>query len=461
MTWAIKIPGGDYLSSNYMFSRQRFTIHIDFYRSSDDVSQQCLFGGLMDNAYDKFALVLLSNNKIRLQIKISSVNGGWFDITSTQTINVDELNTLKFTFHPTTDTPYIFNINGIQESGTLTQTTGAMYHIYNTAWASFKGWTVGTSIRGSETGSTSANGAEISRLAILRDSGVALVDWIAEASDRNSTGSQPVLTDTVGSNDAIGFGLPTDGSAWINYTIIEEIYNFSAAISITPTLTASNSKSANLAVAINQAPQITSTHNKKVSYINALAQTVELSSNLNKKVNQLAELNQTVQLSSALTKNNNLTALLQQNYQQTALKNKTTNVTGHINQTVILTGYFSNSLTEVHQFSATITIKPTTSATVNKKAQLNSQINQTVEIAGYQAKTTNLNATCAHQVTLNGQATKQTNLTAVLNQPVQLTGLFINTAQPIHLHQFTINGAIVFQRFNGATVSQRFNGALH
>lgn len=40
--------------------------------------------------------------------------------------------------------------------------------------------------------------------------------WDATASDHSNTGAQPVLVDTVGSNDATGSGFPTDGSAWVD-----------------------------------------------------------------------------------------------------------------------------------------------------------------------------------------------------------------------------------------------------
>lgn len=38
----------------------------------------------------------------------------------------------------------------------------------------------------------------------------------ATASDHSNTGQQPVLVDTVGSNDATGLNFPTDGSAWVD-----------------------------------------------------------------------------------------------------------------------------------------------------------------------------------------------------------------------------------------------------
>ena len=40
--------------------------------------------------------------------------------------------------------------------------------------------------------------------------------WDATASDHSNTGAQPVLTDTVGTNDATGVNFPTDGSAWVD-----------------------------------------------------------------------------------------------------------------------------------------------------------------------------------------------------------------------------------------------------
>lgn len=41
-------------------------------------------------------------------------------------------------------------------------------------------------------------------------------NWSPADSDTSNTGLQPVLTDTIGSNDATGVNFPTDGSAWIS-----------------------------------------------------------------------------------------------------------------------------------------------------------------------------------------------------------------------------------------------------
>jgi hypothetical protein len=40
--------------------------------------------------------------------------------------------------------------------------------------------------------------------------------WDATASDHSNTGSQPEVTDIVGTNDLTGFNFPTDGSAWVD-----------------------------------------------------------------------------------------------------------------------------------------------------------------------------------------------------------------------------------------------------
>ena len=48
------------------------------------------------------------------------------------------------------------------------------------------------------------------------DNGVLINDWSPDASDHSNTGQQPILVDTVGSNDATGVNFATDGSAWID-----------------------------------------------------------------------------------------------------------------------------------------------------------------------------------------------------------------------------------------------------
>ena len=60
-----------------------------------------------------------------------------------------------------------------------------------------------------------------------------------DASDRNNTGAQPVVVDTIGSNDATGYSMPTDGSVWVDLgggtteaTITETGPSFTDSISI-------------------------------------------------------------------------------------------------------------------------------------------------------------------------------------------------------------------------------------
>jgi len=60
-------------------------------------------------------------------------------------------------------------------------------------------------------------------------------NWDATASD-HSAGSQPILTDTIGGNDATGVNFPTDGSAWVDlggggYTLAIDggVYSYSGS----------------------------------------------------------------------------------------------------------------------------------------------------------------------------------------------------------------------------------------
>lgn len=48
------------------------------------------------------------------------------------------------------------------------------------------------------------------------DNGTQIHYFDPDVSDHSNTGQQPVLVDTVGSNDATGVNMPTDGSAWVD-----------------------------------------------------------------------------------------------------------------------------------------------------------------------------------------------------------------------------------------------------
>lgn len=58
------------------------------------------------------------------------------------------------------------------------------------------------------------------------------IRYSPNASDRSNTGEQPVVVDTIGGNNAIGVGFPTDGSAWVNLGGAEEptVVNDDAAL---------------------------------------------------------------------------------------------------------------------------------------------------------------------------------------------------------------------------------------
>jgi hypothetical protein len=189
-------------------------------------------------------------------------------------------------------------------------------------------------------------------------------------------------------------------------------------------------------------------------------QTIIINSNKNKKGNKNAVLAQSNKSNALTNKSANLNSVMAQNYQNQATATKQNNANGAITQTVLLTGYFNNSTIETHQFSANITINTTISAAVTKQNAFSGEVEQAQAIAADTTKTATVQSNCFYQVTLNGQSSKQTNISGLINQTVQLNALFINTAAPIHLRLFRIDGQIAFQRFNGAIINQRFNGAL-
>jgi hypothetical protein len=265
--------------------------------------------------------------------------------------------------------------------------------------------------------------------------------WDANVSDHDVIGVQPILVDTISGNDAAGNNFTANGSDWVSSgENTPEIYSFSSTI--------------------NQQTQFSSAKNKTVSVNALLAQTQQAQALTNKSINYAVNINQVVNLNSAANKSANLNSVIAQNYQNQATSNKQTNANGAITQTVLLTGYFNNSTIEIHQFSANITINPTISAAVTKQNLLNGEVEQAQTITATATKAATLQSNCFYQVTLNAQSTKQTNINGLINQAVILNALLINTAAPIHLRLFRIDGQIAFQRFNGAIITQRFNGAL-
>ncbi|UUO22824.1 hypothetical protein FGD67_06210 [Colwellia sp. M166] len=219
-------------------------------------------------------------------------------------------------------------------------------------------------------------------------------------------------------------------------------------------------ESYNFSAIINQQIKFSGTTNKTGNANALIAQNYQANSLTTKTINYAINQKQVVSLNSNTIKSANLNSVIAQHYQKTATANKQNNATGAITQTVLLMGYFNNSTIETHQFSANITINPNISAALTKQNTLGGDVKQTQALAATATKTATLQSNCFYQVTLSGQSTKQTNISGLINQTVQLNALFINTAAPIHLRLFRIDGQIAFQRFNGAIAKQRFNGAL-
>ncbi len=220
-------------------------------------------------------------------------------------------------------------------------------------------------------------------------------------------------------------------------------------------------ESYNFSAIINQQIKFSGTTNKTGNANALITQNYQANSLTTKTINYAINQKQVVSLNSNTIKSASLNSVIAQNYKNQATANKQTNANGSIIQSILLTGYFNNSQIETHQFNATITINPTISAATSKQNAFNADIKQAQTLTAAKTKTAALKSNCFYQVTFNGQSTKQTNISGQINQTVKLNALFINTAAPIHLRLFRIDGQIAFQRFNGAIVKQRFNGALH
>jgi|GEM_PF-1994371 len=243
-------------------------------------------------------------------------------------------------------------------------------------------------------------------------------NWDATASSHAA--GELTLIDTVGGNDATGVNFPTDGSAWVDLGGNTETYSFSATINATP----------------------------------------ELSGSLNKLAGALSAIIQNNQFTVSFEKNNNLSASIAQNHQQQATKTKTATLTGDLKQNYVLSAAFTSTTIEVHEFTASITLAPHTSANVSKTSDQSTQIEQPNNLSAATTKTAVITSVLSQQPNMVGEAEKESNLSGNTNQAITLNALFLNSAQPIYLHQFRINGEIVFQRFNGTIVKQQFNGEV-
>lgn len=219
-----------------------------------------------------------------------------------------------------------------------------------------------------------------------------------------------------------------------------ENYSFLATISINPELSALKSKISNYSVGLSQLTLINGSFVKKSNVSGVITQAYQ----------QYA-----MQLKKSVLK-----AEIAQSYQQSSIHLKKVAINGELQQSYAMQGYFSNATTGIHQFTATISITPLNSANFSKKSIYQHQNNQVIELSGQAIKCAALQTNYQQEQSLVSNTAKRTNIAGEIQQSVLISALFFNSAQPIYLHQFRINGEIAFQRFNGATVKQRFNGVL-
>ncbi|NQZ24456.1 MAG: hypothetical protein HRT53_20720 [Colwellia sp.] len=234
-------------------------------------------------------------------------------------------------------------------------------------------------------------------------------------------GTGNTTTDSLG-NVYTFISMPTDDSQWLELINDDntEIYNFSAIQNVSQAL----------------------------------------NSSFNKDTNHLALINTTAQLTDSFVKKYDINGVVEQNYQFQATQLKKSDINAELEQGYAMKGYFSTALTEIHQFKATINLAPLNTANFTKKTDCQPEINQVITLSGQGLKCAALQTNYKQAQSLVSNLFKSNKVAGEIEQAVAISAVFLNSVQPIYLHQFRINGDIAFQRFNGATVKQRFNGVI-
>lgn len=219
-----------------------------------------------------------------------------------------------------------------------------------------------------------------------------------------------------------------------------EVYSFTAAINIKPTLSASLTK--------------------KNNYINELEQTTLLHYSFNKAITNIGFIKQYSIQQATKTKKISLSTELQQQYQCHALKSKNAQIHDELQQNYVMQSYFSDEVIEIHQFNAEISIEPLNNAHLIKNNGFKQEIKQKIELNSKAIKHAALQSKYNQHTKLVSNAIKYTGVNGLVIQTIATSAMFFNSAQPIYLYEFRINGEIAYQRFNGATAKQRFNGVI-
>ena len=189
MAWALQFDGtNDYLTLNSAIninSSEDFSIRWRW--PADSVGNHRILGGVNIGASVN-RIISFGNGNITLYDNTGqnkSFSAG-IDVTADQEVE----------FRRTSGTLELF-VDGVSQ-GTQASTQ------------SFSGFGV---VGGNFNTATIAGSLQYLRIDVA---GVSVLDLNPDSSDHSNTGQQPVLVDTVGSNDATGVNMPTDGSAWID-----------------------------------------------------------------------------------------------------------------------------------------------------------------------------------------------------------------------------------------------------
>ena len=201
MAWAIQFDGvNDYFSYSVSNDSDILKISARLKIADGDAS-----GDLRLIAFDPSGAAFYGfgvyNNKLRIYARGN--NSQATALSSSQTIDTDTFFDAVWQFNKSTGKASVF-VDAVE-----TSTTNASNTSHNT--------TLTSSVVGATTTSSGFIKAQMSYVEILDTTTPANSFKLdATASDHSNTGTQPVLVDTIGGNNAVGVNFPTDGSAWVD-----------------------------------------------------------------------------------------------------------------------------------------------------------------------------------------------------------------------------------------------------
>lgn len=237
-------------------------------------------------------------------------------------------------------------------------------------------------------------------------------------------------------------------------------YNFYGTVPCNAKSIGFTSKNVSINAVVTNDAKIGSVASKRLALSTTIVQRSQLTAEQYKNSVLGGLIKQQYQTQLTASKTNGFSVSLVQTNNLAGEASKKVCIKSEIQQNVSLKAYFTDSLIEIYEFNATIAIEPSLSSTNQKNTNHVGEIFQQQLADSNVVKISSLKADCSNITLHKGSLKKSVDLIAELNQHVVLNTLYMNSSLPLILHEFRIDGEIVFQRFNGAIIKQKFNGEI-